>query len=266
MRDSLGVNEKEDDMCYDTDARPPLPPISGGAGLAGMEDLTLQAADGNRLLAYSARAEDSDAPGIVVLPDVRGLHPFYKDLAVRFAEAGVHATAIDYFGRTAGSDERGDDFDFKAHTQQTTPEGLRTDVEAGIAHVRSGPGGGARRVFTVGFCFGGRVSFSQAAHQDLDGVIGFYGRPRGSGPDDPEAPLKLVGRYDCPVLGLFGGADHSIPLEDVELFRRALDEAGVRNDLVAYDGAPHSFFDRSFSEHKEACDDAWRRVLTFIGA
>ena len=44
-----------------------------------------------------------------------------------------------------------------------------------------------------------------------------------------------------------------------------LDEAGVQNEMVIYDGAPHSFFDRSFDEHREACDDAWRRMLGFIG-
>ncbi len=89
-------------MCFETTARPPLPPIAGGAGIAGSERLVLEASDGNRFNAFSARAADPDAPGMMILPDVRGLHPFYEDLATRFAEAGVHATAMDYFGRTRG--------------------------------------------------------------------------------------------------------------------------------------------------------------------
>jgi carboxymethylenebutenolidase len=74
-----------------------------------------------------------------------------------------------------------------------------------------------------------------------------------------------VPSYRCPVLGLFGGADQGIPVEDVDAFRRALEEIGVPNEVVVYGGAPHSFFDRSFDEHREACDDAWRRVLAFVG-
>ncbi len=96
-------------------------------------------------------------------------------------------------------------------------------------------------------------------------MIGFYGGPQGMGPDDETAPVKLAPQYKCPVLGLFGGADEGIPVEEVERFRRTLDDARVRNEIVVYDGAPHSFFDRSFEKHREACDDAWVRMLRFIG-
>ena len=67
------------------------------------------------------------------------------------------------------------------------------------------------------------------------------------------------------MLGLFGGADPGIPGQDLRDFGQVLDEAGVANELVVYDGAPHSFFDRTFEQHREACDDAWRRVLAFVG-
>ena len=251
-------------MCHETAARPPLPPIAGGAGAERSGELILEAADGNRLRAFAATAIDPEAPGVVILPDVRGLHPFYEQLAVRFAEVGVHATAIDYFGRTAGIEERGDDFNVMTHIQQVTTEGVRADVAAAIAHVRSEAGGGARRVFTVGFCAGGRFSFNQAVDQELDGVIGFYGGPQGRGPDDERAPIRLAPRYRCPVLGLFGGADRNIPVEELDRFREALTGAGVPNEIVVYEGAPHSFFDRSFEEHRQACDDAWRRVLAFV--
>jgi carboxymethylenebutenolidase len=249
-------------MCHDTTARPPLPPIAGGAGVAGTEDLILEAADGNRLLAFAAKAADPRSPGVVILPDVRGLHPFFEDLAVRFAEAGVHATAIDYFGRTAGIGDRGEGFEFRPHVQQVTTDGVRADIEAGIADLRSA---GAERVFSVGFCMGGRFAFNTAADHHLAGVIGFYGGPEGRGPDDDRAPIRVAPGYRCPVLGLFGGADEGIPVEAIERFRQTLDDAGVTNEMVIYDGATHSFFDRTFDEHREACDDAWRRVLAFVG-
>lgn len=249
-------------MCHETTARPPFPPIAGGAGVAGTEDLILEAADGNRLIAFAARAADRHPPGVVILPDVRGLHPFYADLAVRFAEAGVHATAIDYFGRTAGIGDRGEDFEHAPHVPQITPDGLRADVEAGIADLRSA---GAERVFSIGFCLGGKFSFNAAVDHDLAGVVGFYGDPYGRGPEDERAPLRLAPSYRCPVLGLFGGADDGIPVEAIERLRQALDEAGVANEMVIYEGAPHSFFDRSFDRNRDACEDAWRRVLAFIG-
>src|SRR6266508_4685781 len=126
-------------MCFEPSARPPLPPIAGGAGTAGSEELVLEASDGNRFNAFSARAVRPGAPSVMVLPDVRGLHPFYQELAVRFAEAGVHATAFDYFGRTAGvgsGEGRGDDFDYNPHIEQTRPETLAADLAATVAHVR----------------------------------------------------------------------------------------------------------------------------------
>jgi carboxymethylenebutenolidase len=202
---------------------------------------------------------------MVILPDVRGLHPFYQDLAIRFAQAGIQATAFDYFGRTAGLGGRDEGFDYMSHVQRTHPDTIAQDVAATVAHIRSADGGAAESVFTVGFCFGGRQSFNQAARQrSLAGVIGFYGRVGEREPGDAEAPIHHVKDYACPVLGLFGGADPAIPPEHVGAFRRALDEAGVRNEIVAYEGAPHSFFDRAYEKYRTECDDAWSRILRFV--
>jgi carboxymethylenebutenolidase len=254
-------------MCYDDSARPPPPPIRGAAPDAQRERLELTATDGNRFMAFSAQsARGPGGAGVVILPDVRGLHPFYEELALRFAETGIHATAFDYFGRTAGIGERGESFEHMPHVQQTSPDTVALDVGAAVAHVRSAEGGGAQRVFTVGFCFGGRNSFNQAGRgHGLSGVIGFYGMPAARGETDTNAPVDLAPTYDCPVLGLFGGADAGIPPEAIESFRLALDAAGIANELVVYDGMPHSFFDRTFSEHAAACDDAWTRILGFVG-
>ena len=104
-------------MCYPPGARPPdvpldlLPAMTGGAG---GQDASLTSADGTKFRSYLAAASGGDA-GVVIAPDVRGLHPFYEELAERFATAGVHAIAFDYFGRTAGTERRTDDFDFMPH-------------------------------------------------------------------------------------------------------------------------------------------------------
>jgi carboxymethylenebutenolidase len=251
-------------MCFETTARPPLPPVAGGAAVRA-DRFELTAADGTRFSCFGAVFDEAGGPGIVVMPDVRGLHPFYEDLAVRFGSVGVHAAAIDYFGRTAGTSQRDEGFDHTPHVQQTKPEAIAADVAAVVAHLRSDEGGRAAAVFTVGFCFGGRQSFNQAARQQgLAGVIGFYGFVGRRDEADTEAPVVLAERYACPVLGLFGGADQHITPEQIRAFGQALDAAGVSNELETYEGAPHSFFDRTFDRFKDACDDAWRRMLAFI--
>ena len=251
-------------MCVDNDSRPPIPPIAGGS--AGSRDLRLVSADGTRLMAYEAHASAPTGAGMIVIPDVRGLHPYYKELADRFAEIGVDSVAIDFFARTAPSDDRGESFDFMAHVPQTKPETLQADIAAGAASLRSADGGRVRSLFSVGFCFGGALSYLQAASGlGYAGVIGFYGWPLGlrRWPDRPR-PIDAAGRYTCPVLSIFGGADEGIPQSAVDEFDAACRKAGVKHDFTVYAGAPHSFFDRKQAEFAEASTDAWRRVQTFV--
>src|SRR2546428_4738242 len=143
-------------MCVDNDSRPPIPPIAGGS--AGSRDLSLTAADGTRFMAHAARASKPTGAGMVVIPDVRGLHPYYKELADRFAEIGVDAVAVDFFARTAPSEDRGESFDFMSHVPQTKPDALQADIAAAVTYLRGQDGGAVRSVFSVGFCFGGGPS------------------------------------------------------------------------------------------------------------
>jgi carboxymethylenebutenolidase len=251
-------------MCYDSDARPPLPPVRGAAGDAG--EVTLTSADGTRVAAYGARAERPGGPGIVVLPDVRGLHSFFEELALRFAEASIHAVALDYFSRTAGTGRRDAAFDYQAHVPQTRPETLNADIAAAVSFLRSADGGAAEGVFTVGFCFGGRISYLQAAADlGLAGVIGFYGQPLGAHPTGLPAPADLAAQFTCPVLAIWGGADRGIGPEKVSAFESALQAAGIEHRSVVYPEAPHSFFDRHAPEFAAASEDAWRQMLDFMG-
>jgi carboxymethylenebutenolidase len=251
-------------MCYDADARPPLPPVRGAA--ADGTDITLTAADGARVAAYHARAGQPGGPGIVILPDVRGLHPFFEELALRFAEAGVHAVAVDYFSRTAGTDRRDESFDYQAHVPQTRPETLNADIAAAASFLRSAEGGRADRLFTVGFCFGGRISYLQAAAGlDLAGVIGFYGQPQGAHPNGLPAPADVATGFKCPVLAIWGGADQGIGPDKISAFEDALQAAGVEHRSVIYPNAPHSFFDRHATDFADASEDAWRQMLDFLG-
>lgn len=237
-------------MCFDSDSLPPIPVISGAA--VSHDDLVLDAADGNRFAAFAASPEEPAASGVVILPDVRGLYRFYEELALRFAERGIAAIAFDFYGRTAGAEKRGEDFEYPPHREQTTPAGVQADVAACVAYLRDN---GATAVFTVGFCFGGRHSWlATAAGHGLAGAVGFYGRP----------PLEDVPQLRGPILALQGGADAAIPVEDDTAFDEALAAAGIEHEVVIYDGAPHSFFDRKQEEFQADSDDAWRRTLELI--
>jgi carboxymethylenebutenolidase len=207
-------------------------------------------------MAYAALPEQPGTTGIVILPDIRGLHQYYKDLADTFARAGFSTVAFDYFGRTAGMGARDETFVFRPHVEQTTPDTVDADVTAAIDYLRSPAGGAATRIFTVGFCFGGSTSWRQSASQDgLAGAVGFYGQPGRA--------RAYIGQMHAPLLLLVAGDDFT-PLEEFQAFDEELTAASVPHEMIVYPGAPHSFFDRSFDEHREACADAWRQMLSFF--
>ena len=251
-------------MCYDDEARPPTPP--GEAGAARGEDLVLTASDGNRFLAYAAHPAKSSAAQVIIYPDVRGLHQFYKELALRFAEVGITAIAIDYFGRTAGLTSRDDSFEYMPHVQQMKIEGFADDVHAAQHYLREHNQAGTA-TFTMGFCMGGTLSFTTGMDKTFGfaGIIGFYaGMSRNFG--GKGTILERAEEVTYPALGLFGGADQGIPVSNVEEFDQKLDKTGVDHKIIIYPEAPHSFFDRRSADFAEASADAWKQVLSFIQA
>ncbi len=229
-----------------------MAPISTGVTERG--ELRLTADDGNEFMAYAARPEQPNGRGIVIMPDIRGLHAFYRELAANFADAGFEAVAIDYFGRTAETDNRDESFEWKPHIDKSTPEGIAADAAAAVGHLRTLDTGA---IFTVGFCFGGSASWRQSAHgHGIAGAIGFYGGN----------PLQRVGPWipamAAPLLMLLAGVDNTTPEEFAE-FADQVRAQGVDVESHTYPGAPHSFFDRSFDDHRAACEDAWQRILDF---
>src|ERR671936_2724263 len=194
-------------MCFEPDSEPPIPQIKGAA--VSHDDLVLDSADGTRFAAFAASPEERTETGVVILPDVRGLYRFYEELALRFAERGIAAVAIDYFGRTAGVGKRDDDFPYMEHFTQTTPDGIQADLRAAVEHLRAS---GATSIFTVGFCFGGRNSWLAAAGgHGLRGAIGFYGVP---GAREYPGPMDRAAEMEAPILALQAGDDKNITAAD----------------------------------------------------
>jgi carboxymethylenebutenolidase len=250
-------------MCFAPDSHPPIPALAGAA--VDHRELRLEASDGNRFAAFEALPEQATGMGVLVLPDVRGLSPYYEELALRLAEAGAAALALDYYGRTAGASRREATFDHDAHVPRLSWDGLRADVRAAAQRLEADSG--AQRCFSMGFCMGGRLSLLLASLADLrlQGVIGFYGWPVGPSRSGMPAPLDLAPTFRSSVLALFGGADEHIPPQDVERFGSALEKAGVEHRVVTYPGAPHSFFDRKASDFADASSAAWDEVRGFLG-
>jgi carboxymethylenebutenolidase len=228
--------------------------------------ITLHSADGTDFAAYAAQPAQPSGAGMIILPDVRGLYTFYEELALRFAEAGIAALAIDYFGRTAGTAPRPEGFDYQPHIGQVTWTGLHADISAARREI--GHWDGVRGVFSVGFCFGGRLSMLLASDDELAmaGDIGFYGWPSGEARGGVPAPIDRVSANAAPILALFGGADRGITAAIVEGYRTALAGAGAPHEVITYKDAPHSFFDRNATEYAADSADAWKRVLAFVKA
>jgi carboxymethylenebutenolidase len=214
----------------------------------------LTAGDGNRFSAFEAVPVTPRGASLVLLPDIRGMHTFYTDLALCLASAGIDTVALDPYGRSAGLSARDDDFEYTPHAKKLTPTEVLADAHAASArlHERSD-----NPVFTLGFCMFGGQSWRLAA-TDLHpaGSIGFYGRP--------STVEDVVADLGAPLLILAAGDDKATSGEENAAFVRSLNEAGKVHDYVIYEGAPHSFFDRGFEQWQAECADSWVRMLGFI--
>lgn len=250
-------------MCFDPLAAPPPLPPDITTNEVTSTGLVLESGD-TQFRAHLSLAPSSSGTAVVVLPDVRGLFGYYEQLTTRFAAAGHHAIAFDYFGRTAGLSARPNDFEFLPHIRKTTPEQIRADAAACITALRERAD--IDHVVTVGFCFGGSQSYLATTDTSLglSGAIAFYGGLDPSRLGVFPSPAEEADSMRGPILALFGGADASIPAELRDEFDRALTDCNVAHEFVVYPGAPHSFFDRSHDDHHAECEDAWRRTLRFL--
>jgi carboxymethylenebutenolidase len=213
---------------------------------------------------YEAAPDDAPRGGIVVIQEAFGVNEHIRDVTRRFVDHGYVAVAPALFHRT-GSPELGyGSFeDVLPHMKDLSDDGILADVDAAIDHLRS-IGVSDEHIGIVGFCFGGRVTFLVAARRKIGAAVGFYGGGIVKGRS--KAMPSLVGEaatLQTPWLGLFGDKDKSIPPEDVEKLRAALDEqAPVDHDVVRYAEAGHGFHcDVRDSYHPDAAADGWERTI-----
>ena len=206
------------------------------------------------------RGGAADLPGLIVVHEWWGLNDNIRDMAARYATEGYAVLAVDlYGGRAAQTPDAALALVQAAFAAPTETQDNLRQAHAFLA------GRGAARVGVLGWCFGGNQALQAALAlpADIDATVIFYG---GNPPADP-APLRAL---RMPVLGLYGGADTSIPqtaVDAVDAFDAALTAADVEHEFHVYPGAGHAFANPSGQSYQPAAaEDAWARATAFLAA
>lgn len=230
----------------------------GGSRLDAVTNLTVPGMNGGPdVRAYVAKPSgEGPFPTVIMIHEFFGLNESIVGKADLLAQEGYYVIAPDTFrGSTTSWIPRAI---YQVITTQ--PEDVNADLDSIYAWLASQPDVDVGRVATLGFCYGGRTSLAYSLHNNqLAATVIFYGSPE----TDPTVLKSLPG----PVLGIFGGADQSIPLEEVHAFDAALTEAGVSHEISIYEGQPHAFVeDVAGIEAGGAQGEAWAQMLAFLEA
>ena len=217
--------------------------------------------------AYVARPSNGGAwPVILIAQEIFGLHAHIRDVARRFAKIGYYAIAPDYLIRY-GDPAAAPDIDAIRAIVARVPDAVTMTVFDDALAFAAKQGGDAARAAITGFCWGGRIAWLYAAHRpDLKACVPWYGRLDGAHTDEhPRWPVDLAGDIHVPTLGLYGGADPSIPVDLVQTLQARLTAAGAPAEIVVYDGAPHGFYaDYRDSYRPDIVALAWARMRDFL--
>jgi carboxymethylenebutenolidase len=209
-------------------------------------------------------------PGVVLVPDVRGLQDHFRELAGRLAREGFAVLAVDLYRRT-GPPEIRDVVSAMQWIRELPDPQVLGDLQATIDFLAAHPAVAGRPVGITGFCMGGQYAILAACTcVGLSASAPFYGMLAYSADLDaakkPRSPLDAAPDLSCPLLGFYGEADALIPLDQVEAFRARLAATGRPAELRVYPGAGHAFMNDSQPErhHAESAADAWPRLVAFF--
>jgi carboxymethylenebutenolidase len=205
--------------------------------------------------AYVAQPEgEGPFPTVIMIHEFWGLNESIAGKADLLAKEGYFVIAPDTFrGSTTGWVPRA-----IYQVISSKSENVIADLDSVYAWLESQPDVDTSRIAIAGFCYGGRTSLAYSLHNNqLAATVVFYGAPE----TDPAVLKTLPG----PVLGIFGGADPSIPVEQVKAFDAALTEADVPHEITIYEGQPHAFVqDAQGIQAGGAQAEAWNQMLAFV--
>jgi carboxymethylenebutenolidase len=187
--------------------------------------------------------ETSPSAAIVLIPDVRGISALYREIASRFARAGIATLVLDIYSRE-GAPNLADMAAVFSWIDALPDRRVLADVAAAVGHLRRRADVRRSAVGVVGFCLGGQYAMMAACRLDgLAACVAFYGmlRHRTEGTHKLPTPLETTNDLRCPLLGLFGADDELIPCDDVKTFGSDLARAGKTFDLYVFERAGHAF-------------------------
>jgi carboxymethylenebutenolidase len=239
---------------------------------AGLEagEVKIPVEDGS-IPAYRAMPATGGAfPVILVVQEVFGVHEHIKDICRRFAHAGWLAVAPELYARQGDPSRLADIQELLSTIVAKVPdEQVMADLDATATWAKDGGKGDTDRLGITGFCWGGRIVWLYAAHnQALKAGVAWYGRLEGEPTAlQPTYPLNLVNDIKAPILGLYGGQDQGIPVASVERMKKALAAAGNQSEFVVYQDAPHGFHADYRDSYREGpAKDGWQRCLAWLKA
>jgi carboxymethylenebutenolidase len=220
----------------------------------------------------AAPAGRANAPVVLVISEIFGVHEHIADVARRFAKAGYFAVAPELFVRQGDAGSYGEISKLIAEVVSKVPDAqVMGDLDATTAWAKA-QGADTGKVAITGFCWGGRITWLYSAHSpSVKAGVAWYGRLVGtSNPLQPANAVDLTAKLNGPVLGLYGGADSGIPLDTVDKMKAVLatgSAAAKKSEFVVYPEAPHAFHaDYRPSYRKEAAEDGWKRCLAWFKA
>jgi carboxymethylenebutenolidase len=224
---------------------------------------------GGTIPAYAAYPEKGRAfPMVLAVQEIFGVHEHIKDVCRRLAKVGYLAVAPEMYYRQGDPAKLSDNKEIFAQIVSKVPDAqVMSDLDATVAWGRSLGLAHKSKLAITGFCWGGRVVWLYAAHnQDVKAGVAWYGRLVGDKSSmTPTNPIDVVDRINAPVLGLYGGADAGIPNDTVDRMRAALKAAGKKSEIHTYPDTPHAFHaDYRPSYRKEQAEDGWKRLRAWL--
>ena len=223
-----------------------------------------------KLPAYrAAPIGKANAPVVLVVSEIFGVHEHIADVARRFARLGYFAIAPELFVRQGDPGSYGEVAKLVAEVvNQTRDAQVMADLDACVAWAKA-QGADTARLGITGFCWGGRIVWIYAAHNPaLQAGVAWYGPVARAYASGDKTAIDVAPRIKAPMLGLYGGDDAGIPNDTLAQMRAALKAAGnARSEIVIYPDTPHAFHaDYRPSYRKEAAEDGWRRCVAWFQA
>ncbi|MGK7943090.1 MAG: dienelactone hydrolase family protein [Microcystaceae cyanobacterium] len=219
--------------------------------------------------AYLATPEtEGEWPAIIVIQEIFGVNDHIKDVTQRIAEQGYVAIAPAIYQRQIKGFETGyTDKDIEIgrdYKNKTKASELLSDIQATINYLYQLPQVKAEGVGTIGFCFGGHVTYLVATLPDIKATASFYGAQIPTWcPGEEQPTITRTPEIKGTLYGFFGTADPLIPLDHVDAVETALKGANIPHQIFRYEGADHGFFcDQRASYNQAAATNAWQQVLS----